>query len=140
MGALRYTRFVVQALADLITWLGPHALLLALALPPVIRIVGHWIPEEVFMVAIGVLAAQSPSAREAALILGAVTLSHFVTDHAVYLAGRWLRPRLDRFPRIESRLAVVTDHLAASPEPSSASYRLASCPWAAAPGWPRAAW
>mgnify|MGYP001824884934 FL=1 len=115
MASLRYTRDVVQALADLITWLSPHALLLALALPPVIRIVGHWIPEEVFMVAIGVLAARSASTREATLILGAVTLSHFVTDQIVYLAGRWLRPRLDRFPRIASRLGAVTDRLAASP-------------------------
>ena len=38
------------------------AILLALLLPPLIRLVGHWIPEELFMVAIGVLAARSPSA------------------------------------------------------------------------------
>ena len=105
----------MQALADLITWLEPHALLLALALPPVIRIVGHWIPEEIFMVAIGVLAARSISTREAALIFGAVTLSHFTTDQVVYLAGRWLRPRLDRFPRIATRLGAVTRRLTNSP-------------------------
>jgi len=105
----------VHALADLITWLTPHALLLALALPPVIRIVGHWIPEELFMVAMGVLAARCESPQQAALILGAVVLSHFATDQMVYLGGRWLRPRLGRFPRIESRLAVVTDRLATSP-------------------------
>jgi membrane protein DedA with SNARE-associated domain len=99
----------------LISWLGPHALLLALALPPVIRIVGHWIPEELFMVAMGVLAARSESPQAATLILGAVVLSHFVTDQAVYLGGRWLRPRLGGFPRIEARLAAVTDRLGESP-------------------------
>ncbi len=105
----------MQTLADLITWLEPHALLLALALPPVIRIVGHWIPEELFMVAMGVLAARSGSANSAALILGAVIASHFVTDQMVYLAGTWLRPRLVRFPRIENRLKAVTNRLAESP-------------------------
>lgn len=112
---IRYTRRVVQALPDLISWLGPHALLLALALPPVIRIVGHWIPEELFMVAMGVLAARSDTPRAAVMILGAVVLSHFVTDQIVYLGGRWLRPRLGRYPRIESRLASVTDRLVESP-------------------------
>ncbi len=105
----------MQTLAELITWLEPHALLLALALPPVIRIVGHWIPEELFMVAMGVLAARSGSANSAALILGAVIASHFVTDQMVYLAGTWLRPRLVRFPRIEIRLKAVTNRLAESP-------------------------
>lgn len=105
----------VENLADLIAWLEPHALLLALALPPVIRVVGHWIPEEVFMVAIGVLAARSPNAASAATILAAVVVSHFVTDQAVFLGGRWLRPRLGRFPRIEARLASVTERLAEHP-------------------------
>jgi membrane protein DedA with SNARE-associated domain len=105
----------VQALSDLISWLAPHALLLALALPPVIRVVGHWVPEEIFMVAIGVLAARCESPRAAAMILGAAVLSHFVTDQTVYLGGRWLRPRLGRFPRIERRLAVITDRLSDSP-------------------------
>jgi membrane protein DedA with SNARE-associated domain len=49
------------------------------------------------------------------LIFGAVTLSHFTTDQVVYLAGRWLRPRLDRFPRIATRLGAVTRRLANSP-------------------------
>ena len=105
----------MQTLADFITWLEPHALLLAFVLPPVIRIVGHWIPEELFMVSIGVLAARSGSANSAALILGAVIASHFFTDQLVYLAGKWLRPRLARFPRIEGRLTVVTSRLAGSP-------------------------
>jgi membrane protein DedA with SNARE-associated domain len=102
-------------LTDLIAWLEPHAFVLALVIPPVIRVVGHWIPEELFMVAIGVLAARADSPGTAAAILGAVLLSHFVTDQAVYLAGRWLRPRLGRFPRIDGRLRFVTDRLAASP-------------------------
>lgn len=67
------------------------------------------------MVAIGVLAARSESPRTAALILGAVTLSHFATDQSLYLGGRWLRPRLGRFPRIEMRLAAVTGRLSGSP-------------------------
>jgi membrane protein DedA with SNARE-associated domain len=105
----------VANLADLLTWLEPHAILLALALPPVIRIVGHWIPEELFMVAMGVLAANCPSAGSALTIMAAVTLSHFATDQVVYLGGRWLRPRLGRFPRIEARLAFVTDRLEGNP-------------------------
>ncbi len=102
-------------LTDLIAWLEPHALLLALVLPPLIRVVGHWIPEELFMIAMGVLAARAESAGSAALILGAVVISQFLTDQAVYLVGRWLRPRLGRFPRIENRLRFVTDRLADSP-------------------------
>jgi membrane protein DedA with SNARE-associated domain len=105
----------VQQLVDLIAWIEPHAILLALFLPPVIRVVGHWIPEELFMVTIGVLAARSPSVATATTIFGAVLLSHFVTDQIVYLGGQWLRPRLGRFPRIENRLASVTDRLADSP-------------------------
>ena len=105
----------MQHLVDLITWIEPHAILLALLLPPVIRVVGHWFPEELFMVTMGVLAARSPTASGAATIFGAVLLSHFVTDQIVYLCGRWLRPRLERFPRIEARLASVTDRLTHSP-------------------------
>ncbi len=67
------------------------------------------------MVALGVLAARSPSSGAAGAILGAVVLSHFATDQLVYLGGRWLRPRLGRFPRIETRLASVTDRLSDSP-------------------------
>jgi membrane protein DedA with SNARE-associated domain len=106
---------VLSHLTDLIAWVEPHALLLAFLLPPVIRVVGHWIPEEIFMVAMGVLAARADSPGVAARILGAVVISHFCTDQVVYLAGRWLRPRLGRFPRIEGRLSTVTDRLANSP-------------------------
>jgi membrane protein DedA with SNARE-associated domain len=106
---------VLSHLTDLIAWLEPHALLLAFLLPPVIRVVGHWIPEEIFMVAMGVLAARADSPGVAAGILGAVVISHFCTDQIVYLAGRWMRPRLGRFPRIEGRLSTVTDRLANSP-------------------------
>jgi len=105
----------VPNLPDLISWIEPHAILLALVLPPLIRVVGHWIPEELFMVSMGVLAARSPTAGTAALILGAVVLSQFVTDQVVYLGGRWLRPRLGRFPRIEARLASVTNRLTETP-------------------------
>ena len=105
----------MQPLVDLIAWIEPHAILLALLLPPLIRVVGHWIPEELFMVTVGVLAARSPSGATATSILGAVLVSHFLTDQIVYLGGRWLRPRLERFPRIEARLATVTDRLTDSP-------------------------
>lgn len=67
------------------------------------------------MVTMGVLAARSPSVGAAATILGVVLLSHFVTDQLVYLGGRWLRPRLERFPRIGARLASVTERLTNSP-------------------------
>jgi len=106
---------VVEHLLDLITWIEPHAILLALALPPVIRVVGHWIPEELFMVTMGVLAARSPSGGTAITIFGTVLMSHFVTDQIVYLGGLWLRPRLERFPRVELRLTSVTDRLTDSP-------------------------
>ncbi len=104
-----------ETLADLLAWLEPNALLLALALPPVIRVVGHLIPEEVFMVAIGVLAARAPSSGRAGGLLAAVLASHLVTDQLTYLLGRWLRPRLSRWPRVQSRLARVTDTLSRSP-------------------------
>jgi membrane protein DedA with SNARE-associated domain len=67
------------------------------------------------MVSMGVLAARSPTAGTAGLILGGVVLSQFVTDQVVYLGGRWLRPRLGRFPRIEARLASVTNRLTETP-------------------------
>lgn len=102
-------------IADILAWLEPRALLLAVGLPPVIRAVGHVIPEELFMVAIGVLAARAGSPTEAAVLLGAVTVSHLVTDQVVYGGGRWLRPRLNRFPRIEPRLESVATHLVESP-------------------------
>ncbi|MFV2073540.1 MAG: DedA family protein [Thermoanaerobaculales bacterium] len=105
---------MLHHLADLVARIEPHAVLLALALPPVIRLVGHWLPEELFMIAMGVLAARSDSPQTATMILGAVVLSHFVTDQGVYLGGRWLRPRLGRFPRIERRLQAVTGRLAES--------------------------
>jgi len=67
------------------------------------------------MVTIGVLASRSTSSGTTVTILGAVLLSHFITDQVVYLGGRWLRPRLGRFPRIEARLSSVTDQLTISP-------------------------
>ncbi len=102
-------------LAQFLAWLEPHALLLALVLPPVIRAVGHVIPEELFMVAVGVLAARAGSPAEAVVLLGAAGLSHLATDQALYLAGRWLRPRLARFPRISNQLASVAARLTGSP-------------------------
>lgn len=99
----------------MLAWLEPRALLLALALPPLIRLVGHLIPEEVFMVSMGVLAARVGSVREATLLLLAVALSHFLTDQVVFIGGRWVRPRLDRLPRLRDRLSTVTRRLGSSP-------------------------
>jgi membrane protein DedA with SNARE-associated domain len=102
---------VEQQLVDLLAWLDPRALVLALALPPVIRVVGHWIPEELFMIAMGVLAARRASPAEAAILLAAVLGSHLVADNLVYLAGCWLRSRLDRFPRFAPHLRRVAVRL-----------------------------
>ncbi len=106
---------VQHSIADALAWIQPHALLFAIALPPLIRLVGHLIPEEVFMVVIGVLAARAPSSGRAAALLVAVTASHFVVDQATYLVGCWLRPRLARWPRVSSRLGRVTGALERSP-------------------------
>lgn len=104
-----------QTLIDIVAWLEPRALLLAVALPPVIRISGHWIPEGLFMIAIGVLAANSGSGAEAALLLGAVTVSHFLTDQIVYAVGHWVRPRLGRFAWVQKKIDQVTTRLTANP-------------------------
>lgn len=109
-----YTR-PMGSLADVLALLEPHALLLAFLLPPVIRVVGHFIPEELFMLGIGVLAARAGSAGQAAALLAAAGASHLATDQLLYGAGRWLRPRLDRFPRLGRRLERVTRRLTASP-------------------------
>jgi membrane protein DedA with SNARE-associated domain len=106
---------VEQHVADILAWLTPQAMLLAVLLPPLSRMVGHVVPEELVLVTLGVVAARCGSAREAALILGLAMASHFVTDQAVYGAGRWLGPRLRRFPRIAARLEFVTSRLDASP-------------------------
>ncbi len=102
-------------LADLLSWLEPHALLLAMVLPLVIRVVGHLIPEELFMISMGVLAQRSGSPAAATTLLAAVIASHFTGDQVLYCVGTILRPRLQRFPRIEARLTKVTDRLDASP-------------------------
>ncbi len=105
---------MIERIPDLLALIEPHAVVLALALPPVIRIVGHWLPEELFMIVMGVVAARSGSLEYAVILLGAVTLSHFLTDQATYLAGRWLRPRFERFPKIASKLEAVTRRLCSS--------------------------
>ncbi|RLE17159.1 MAG: hypothetical protein DRJ65_23205 [Acidobacteria bacterium] len=106
---------MIEQLPDLLAWIEPRALLLALVLPPVIRVVGHWIPEELFMVAMGVLAARSGSLEQVVVLFGAVTLSHFATDQITYLAGCWLKPRVGRFPWVAKKLESVTARLAGSP-------------------------
>jgi membrane protein DedA with SNARE-associated domain len=90
-----------------------HALLLALVLPPAIRLVGHWLPEEPLMVAMGILAQRSKR-PEAAAILGLLWLSNAATDHVVFGLGRVLAPRLGRWPRVERRLRPALERAARS--------------------------
>ncbi len=96
------------------TWIEPHAVILAFALPLVIRIVGHWLPEELFMVVVGVLAARRPPA-EAAAILGAMWAGQFLTDQLVFTVGRMLRRRLDRWDRVRPRIEPALRRLEAAP-------------------------
>ncbi len=109
-----YTSQVEQQVAALVTWLEPNALWVVLVLPMVIRIVGHWLPEEVFMLAVGAMAARAASPVDAALLLGAAFLGHLATDQAMFFGGTWLRPRLARFPRLDERLLRVSDRLQGS--------------------------
>lgn len=108
-------RQMLEALPEILSRIEPHAVVLALALPPVIRIVGHWLPEEVFMVAMGVLAARADQPLGGFVLLGAVLLSHFVSDQVLYGAGRWFGPRLSRYPTIAGRLEAVSMRLDQSP-------------------------
>ncbi|MCP4896479.1 MAG: hypothetical protein GY906_05840 [bacterium] len=106
----------VELIADVVAWMEPRALILALFLPPVIRIVGHWLPEELFMISIGVLAARAGSPLAAGTILGAVFIGHFYTDQSAYALGRWvLGPRLQRFPRVQRPIEKVASRLVSSP-------------------------
>jgi len=95
-------------------WIEPHALVLVFVLPLVIRIVGHWLPEELFMVAVGVLAARR-SPTEAAALLGAMWAGQFLTDQAVFTVGRILGRRLERWHRIRPRIEPVLVRLKETP-------------------------
>jgi len=106
-----YTAGVEAQLTAAISMIQANAIWFVLVAPVIIRIVGHWLPEEVYMMAVGVLAARSGSPREAALLLGAAFCGHLVTDQVVYAGGVWLRPRLGRFPRVAQRLERVTGRL-----------------------------
>jgi len=97
-----------------LAWIEPHAVLLAFILPLVIRIVGHWLPEELFMVIVGVLAARRPAPGAAAL-LGAMWAGQFLTDQAVFTVGRALRRRLDRWERVRERIAPALRRLEDAP-------------------------
>jgi len=106
---------MLEALPEILSRIEPHAMILALVLPPIIRIVGHWLPEELFMVAMGVLAARERTLTQGFLLLGLVLFSHFLSDQALFGIGRWLGPRLGRFPKIRARLDAVSRRLEASP-------------------------
>ncbi len=111
MGLVRYTAPVESQLTAAISVIQANAIWLVLLAPVVIRIVGHWLPEEVYMMAVGVMAARAGSPREAALLLAAAFVGHLATDQVVYAGGVWLRPRVARFPRIAPRLEQVTGRL-----------------------------
>jgi len=102
---------VEQQLAELLVWLEPRALVVAFVAPMIIRVVGHWLPEELFMIAMGVVAVRAGSSAEASILLLTVFAGHTVTDHIVYLAGCWLRSRLERFPRIAGKLHRATERI-----------------------------
>ncbi len=111
----RYTLTVEHQLVALVAWVGPHAVWMALLGPVLARLVGHWFPEELFMMAVGVVAARSGSPVVAAQLMAAVWIGHFVTDHAVYFGGMHLKPRLDRFPRFSRPIERVGKRLKQSP-------------------------
>lgn len=102
-----------MSMDGLLDALQAHALVLALVLPPAIRLVGHWLPEEPLMVAMGVLAQRS-APPEAAAILGLLWFSNAVTDHIVFGLGRVLAPRLGRWPWVETRLRPALERTARS--------------------------
>jgi membrane protein DedA with SNARE-associated domain len=106
---------VESALLETIAWFEPRALLFAVILPPVIRVVGHWIPEELFMVSVGIVIARSDDVTAAALLLAALLGSQFVTDQTTFAVGRAFGPRLRRFERLEPKLRTITTRLERSP-------------------------
>jgi membrane protein DedA with SNARE-associated domain len=91
-----------------------HGILLAVLLPPAIRLAGHWLPEEPLMVAMGMLAARSEPQR-ATLILLLLWLSHALTDNAMYSLGRIVPARLGRWPNLESRVRATAGRVNGSP-------------------------
>ncbi len=88
---------------------------MALLGPVLVRLVGHWFPEELFMMALGVVAARSGSPFVATELLIAVWCGHVVTDHAVYFSAMKLKPRLERYPRFSQPIARVGERLKRSP-------------------------
>lgn len=104
-----------RALVETVTWLEPHAVWFVLFLPPLIRVVGHWIPEELFMVSVGIVAARSDDLAATSLLLVVLLTSQFATDQTTFAVGRLFGPRLRRVERLSDRLQAVTDRLERSP-------------------------
>jgi membrane protein DedA with SNARE-associated domain len=98
---------------ELVHTLQAHALLLAIVLPPAIRLAGHWLPEEPLMVAMGILAARG-TPEQAVVLFAALWVSHAATDNAVFWLGRTIAPHLERWPRIARRVRPVAERVAAS--------------------------
>jgi membrane protein DedA with SNARE-associated domain len=97
----------------LVHTLQAHAILLAVLLPPAIRLAGHWLPEEPLMMAMGIVASQAAPGH-AALVLALLWASHSATDHAVFSLGNVALPRLGRWPRVQRRVVAVGERLAES--------------------------
>jgi len=106
---------VETALIETVAWLEPHAVWLVLLLPPLIRVVGHWIPEELFMISVGIVAARTDDLAATGLLLVVLLGSQFATDQSTFAIGRLFGPRIRRIERISDRLQAVTDRLERSP-------------------------
>lgn len=111
----RYTAGMEIGLSGAVEALAPHAVLLALALPVVMRFVGHALPEELFMIAIGVVASRAESHADASLLLAAVFIGHLIGDHVMFCVGIWLERRSGGFPRLAERIHPLVHRLRARP-------------------------
>ena len=100
---------------DLVAWFEPRAVWFVLILPPIIRVVGHWVPEELFMVSVGIVAARSDDLAGTGVLVAVLLGSQFVTDQATFAIGRTFGHRLQRFERIETKLRSVTTRLERTP-------------------------
>ena len=120
--------------------LAPHAALLALVLPVVMRFVGHLLPEELFMIAIGIVAQRADTPGEATFLLMAVFVGHLIGDHTMFGVGVILERRAQRFPRLAARIRPMAQRLRARPSNllgfiPGRVLPLARGAWMAACGW-----
>jgi membrane protein DedA with SNARE-associated domain len=79
------------------------------------RFVGHLLPEELFMIAIGVVAHRADSPADATVLLGAVFVGHLIGDHTMFAVGVWLERRTQAFPRLAARVRPLAARLRSRP-------------------------